>query len=162
MDELLAWSKDHLDHLDPVPENVALAPALAELATLYAPLAQRKNISLTVGCPPDLHCTTDPNFLRVILRNLLQNAIKFTPVSGQVTLAAEAGPDGKTTFRVQDSGPGLTTAQLALLLGANGPAPPSTDPAHGLGLRLTREFVAKLGGVLTATSVVGEGSVFWW
>ena len=105
---------------------------------------------------------TDPNFLRVILRNLVQNAIKFTPDGGRVSLVAEAGPAGRTTLRVADSGPGFSPAQLAQLLTPDGAtpanAPVPTDPTHGLGLRLTREFVAKLGGELRATSVPGVGS----
>ncbi len=162
MEELLAWSKDQLDGLDPVPENLALAPVLAELAALYAPLAQRKNIALTTACPPGLHLRTDPNFLRVILRNLVQNAIKFTPAGGRVRLeaAAETGPAGRVTLRVADTGPGLSPGQLAHVLAPSAAPLPPADPAHGLGLRLTQEFVAKLGGELRATSALGEGTVF--
>jgi len=166
MEELLAWSKDQLDGLEPVPENLALAPLLAELTALYAPLAQRKNIELITACPPGLHLRTDPNFLRVILRNLVQNALKFTPADGQVRIEAETEPNpaGRITLRVADTGPGLSPAQLAQLLAPAGSAeaapPPSADPAHGLGLRLTQEFVAKLGGELRAQSEPGAGTVF--
>ncbi|MDO7877216.1 tetratricopeptide repeat-containing sensor histidine kinase [Hymenobacter sp. ASUV-10] len=160
MEELLAWSKDQLDHLDPVAEDVAILPTLQELTALYEPLAQRKSIQLTMNCPPKLHYQTDPNFLRVILRNLAQNAIKFTPESGKVSLSAEAGPDSRLTLRVSDTGPGMDAAQLAQLLSAEGAKPAAGDPAHGLGLRLTQEFVEKLGGVLTVASEPGRGSVF--
>ena len=166
MDELLAWSKDQLDRLDPVPEDVALSPALAELLALYEPLAQRKNIQLSVSCPPDLRRRTDPNFLRVILRNLLQNAIKFTPAGGQVRLEADAAAGGTVALRVLDSGPGLSADQLAQLrahaTGTSGgqPAQPIPESGHGLGLRLTREFVEKLHGTFAAGAGPHGGSMF--
>ena len=162
MDELLAWSTNQLDRLDPVPEDVALSPALAELVALYEPLARRKNIRLSCACPPDLRRRTDPNFLRVILRNLVQNAIKFTPAGGEVRLEAAAAAGGAVALRVLDSGPGLSPAQLDRLLapatGAGGGGQPA--PGHGLGLRLTREFVQKLGGTLAAGPGPLGGSVF--
>ena len=160
MDELLVWSKNQLNRFDPVRENVALPAVLAELMALYAPLAQHKNIELRLACPPALHRRTDPNFLRVVLRNLLQNALKFTAPGGQVHLEAEAGPGEAVTFRVRDTGPGLAAERLAQLLAPGPAAGPATHPAQGLGLRLTREFVAKLGGTLSATSELGTGSEF--
>ena len=160
MEELLAWSKDHLDHLDPVAENVAVLSVLRELINLYEPLAQRKSIRLTMSCPPQLHCQTDPNFLRVIVRNLVQNAIKFTPDGGEVGLLAEAGTGNTLTLRVSDTGPGMGAAQLAQLLSSDGATPTTANPTQGLGLRLTREFVEKLGGQLMVDSAPGRGSVF--
>jgi|GEM_PF-1669007 len=160
MEELLAWSKDQLDHLDPVAEDVAVRPALQELMALYEPLAQRKNIRLTMSCPPQMYCQTDPNFLRVILRNLVQNAIKFTPDGGEVSLLAEAGVSNALTLHVSDTGPGMDATQMAQLLSTEGNKPVAGDPAHGLGLRLTREFVEKLGGQFTVDSAPGRGSVF--
>ncbi|MBO0357621.1 tetratricopeptide repeat protein [Hymenobacter sp. BT186] len=155
MDELLVWSKNQLDRLDLVGENVALPVLLAELHALYAPLAQQKHLDLQISCPPNLHRRTDPNFLRVILRNLLQNAVKFTPPGGQVRLDAEAGPGAAVTLRVRDTGPGMAASQLEQMLNA-----PASSSAHGLGLRLTQEFVRRLGGTLRAESVPGAGSVF--
>ena len=163
MDELLAWSKSQLDHLNPVDTAVDLPVALAELRALYLPLARRKGVALTVNCPPGLSRRTDPNFLRIVLRNLVQNAIKFTPAGGTVRLEAEAGTGDNVVLRVRDGGPGLAAAQLHWLLATDpGELPPAAadGPAHGLGLRLTREFVAKLGGTLSADSVPGLGSVF--
>lgn len=158
MDELLVWSKNQLDRIDVVDQDVALPALLAELHALYAPLAQQKQLDLQISCPPHLHRRTDPNFLRVILRNLLQNAVKFTPPGGQVRLDAEAGPGPAVTLRVRDTGPGLAAGHLAQLL--NGSGASATDPAHGLGLRLTQEFVRRLGGTLQAESAPGAGSVF--
>lgn len=159
MEELLLWSKDQLDQLEPERQLVRLPGVLVELAALYAPLAQGKNVALSVDCPPDLDCRTDPNFLRVILRNLVQNAIKFTPAGGQVSLAAAPGASGGVVLRVRDTGPGLTLAQLAHILSETNVGTLDFDPAHGLGLRLTREFVDKLGGTLTVNSVPGAGSM---
>lgn len=158
MDELLVWSKNQLDRIDVVGENVALPALLAELHTLYAPLARQKQLDLQISCPPDLHRRTDPNFLRVILRNLLQNAVKFTPPGGQVRLDAEAGPGSAVTLRVRDNGPGLAADRLAQLLKPSGNG--TSDSVHGLGLRLTQDFVRRLGGTLQAESVPGAGSVF--
>nr|WP_236050020.1 ATP-binding protein [Hymenobacter negativus] len=104
-------------------------------------MAQRKQVALAVACSPGLHCHTDPNFLRVVLRNLVQNAIKFTPAA--------------VCLRITDTGSGLEAARPAQLLSDT--APP---PTHGLGLRLTREFVQKLGGRLTVHSLSEQGTTF--
>jgi signal transduction histidine kinase len=113
-----------------------------------------------MSCSPQLHYRTDSNFLRVILRNLVQNAIKFTPDGGEVSVRAETDTAQRLTLRVSDTGPGMDAAQLAQLLSTENNKPTAGDPAHGLGLRLTQEFVAKLGGALTVTSEPGQGSVF--
>ena len=160
MDELLLWSKNQLDRFDPLPETVALPALLAELEALYAPLAQANHIALAVQCPPGLARRTDANFLRIILRNLVQNALKFTPAGGRVWLEAAAGPGAAVVLRVRDTGPGLPPELLAALLDPAAEVSAAAGPGHGLGLRLTQEFVAKLGGELRATSVVGVGSEF--
>ena len=150
MEERLAWSKDQLDGLEPVPGTLALAPLLAELTALYAPLAQRKNIELITACPPALHLRTDPNFLRVILRNLVQNALKFTPADGTVRLEAEINPAGRITLRVANTGPGLSSDNARVLGGTGlnavnvgiGTTTPSAslDVARGTGVNGTAIF----------------------
>ena len=98
---------------------------------------------------------TDPNFIRVILRNLVSNAIKFTPPGGTITLSG-LSRDNKVLLRVKDTGPGLTKAGIANIFEWNS----IRSDSSGLGLRLAREFAEKLGGAISVASTPGEGAEF--
>jgi signal transduction histidine kinase len=111
--------------------------------------------------PPDLVAVADLGLLTTVLRNLVGNALKFTPKNGQVHLLAHATPDGQVEFAVTDSGPGIAPDHLTELLTADQlPSTPGTngEPGTGLGLPLSARFVRLMGGELLITSAPGEGT----
>jgi signal transduction histidine kinase len=111
------------------------------------------------GALPAIH--TDPAKLRIVLKNLLDNAVKFTE-RGSITLTA-APRLGGVEVTVADTGVGIAPDALAYVFEAFRQGDGSTTRRHdgvGLGLHLVQRYVAVLGGTLDVTSAPGEGSTF--
>jgi len=84
-----------------------------DVVAAFAGLATRKDISLRRedrGAPP---VVTDPERLRRILENLVDNAVKYTPGGGSVAITTSAGPDGSARIEVADNGPGIAAEHQA-------------------------------------------------
>jgi signal transduction histidine kinase len=104
---------------------------------------------------------TDQDRLKQILMNLLSNAIRFTEV-GTVTLRARRN-GGRIAIAVEDTGVGIPADALELIFEEFRQVDSSPTRKHGgtgLGLAISRHFARLLGGDITVTSVVGEGSTF--
>jgi signal transduction histidine kinase len=147
-------------------EDFALADVVRELASTAAPLAARGGNALEVRADGDLgRMHADPTRLRQCLLNVLGNACKFTE-RGTVRLeagrAAEGGEDW-VTFRVSDTGIGMTPEELARIFQAFTQADLSSTRKYGgsgLGLAITRRLCRMMGGDITAASEPGKGSTF--
>jgi signal transduction histidine kinase len=143
---------------------MSMADVLDDCRALIEPQAQRSGISL--GFPvlegPVL-VQADPVRTKQVLINLLTNAIKYNRVGGQVAVRCTAAPGQPVRVSVDDTGPGLTLAQLDELfdpfnrLGQEGGAEPGT----GIGLVICKRLVEQMGGRIGADSTVGVGSCFW-
>jgi signal transduction histidine kinase/HAMP domain-containing protein/ActR/RegA family two-component response regulator len=143
----------------------------------FGHVATHQGLSFTVELAPDLppSISTDPDRLRQVLKNLLSNAFKFTE-EGHVSVRVSLAEDGWTqsseqlrhaasviSFSVSDSGIGVTGEQQQLIFEAFAQADGGTARQYGgtgLGLSISRELVRLLGGEITLTSVLGEGSTF--
>ncbi len=162
VDNLFQWARAQGGQLINRPEPLRVAFAVQSIGALYGPMAQLKGITLTVSTtPPDLVAVADLGLLTTVLRNLVGNALKFTPKNGQVQLLAEPTPDGQVAFSVRDTGPGFAPERLPALLTVDQlPSTPGTngEPGTGLGLPLSARFVRLLGGELLITSAPGEGT----
>ena len=130
--------------------------AVQSVVSLYEPVGRHKNLKIESVAAPDLVIQADLDLLTTVLRNLLGNAIKFTPSGGTVREAAEAlgtGNGGGVVFSVTDSGVGMSAAALAAVFGAarvTSQSGTAGESGTGLGLPLCRRFVALLGGELHA------------
>ncbi len=167
VDNLLHWARVQGGLVKSDPVRLRAATAVQSVVSLYEPVARHKRLTLTPDAPPDLGLTADLDLLTTVLRNLLGNAIKFTPAGGTVQVAATGGPGG-VTFSVTDSGVGMSADALAVVFGSGGGAPVTSqsgtagEPGTGLGLPLCRRFVALLGGELRAVpNAAGSGMRFW-
>jgi PAS domain S-box-containing protein len=126
------------------------------------PLAAERGLTLAIeSLPADTVVVTDEQKLHQVLVNLLANAVKFTD-AGSVTLTSRDGDGSGVVFEVRDTGVGIASEDLAAVfdefvqIHRDGGKPDGT----GLGLAISRRLADVLGGTLSATSVVGEGSVF--
>ena len=90
-------------------EPVDLSEVCRDLADLYGPLAEEKGLTFTSACPPRLVLQGNRHLLAQALANLLDNAIKYTPAGGRVTLSGQPGP----VITVADTGPGIPEASAA-------------------------------------------------
>ncbi len=129
--------------------------------------AASKNIQLVFDYAPDIpqYIQTDESKLLQVLLNLLGNAIKFTH-KGNVTLRVSGGAEEENSsqifFEVQDTGLGIAPQEINLLFEAFGQTETGrkSHQGTGLGLAISRKYVQLMGGDITVTSILGEGSRF--
>jgi signal transduction histidine kinase len=137
--------------------NELLAAMAAEVKPLLDAAGQR--IVIRNAGPADT-VTVDRDRIRHVFTNLLTNASKYSPEGSEVTLYAEAAPDGFMRFGVRDQGPGIPTASLPYVFEKFYRVPGETRKGAGLGLAIAREIVVAHGGSITCASVPGAGSDF--
>ncbi|HTH81854.1 MAG TPA: HAMP domain-containing sensor histidine kinase [Mucilaginibacter sp.] len=158
---LLYWSRSQQENANVSLTRLNLADNLSNTLAMAETLAAQKGIVFKCHIDPSLHAIGDTDMLQLVVRNLLQNAIKFTSPGGDVSIEAESDR-GFTRIYVKDSGKGIAADDLEAILSGN--TKPSFGTAGekgvGLGLTLCREFMERQGGSITAESVFGEGSVF--
>lgn len=146
------------------PQPVALADVVEPLVGGMRPQLTEKSLTLTTELPADLPLVhTDPARLGQVFRNLLQNAITYTPERGRITLSAQVQGD-EVLVQVQDSGPGLPPEHLPHLFDRFYRADESRNRATGgtgLGLAIVKALVEGMRGRVWAESIVGEGAQFW-
>jgi signal transduction histidine kinase len=142
------------------PEPVEIHELLTELLEQLPAAWRRPGVTLRVDAPPWLPVLlTDRGKLKTILRNLVHNALKFTP-SGDVLLAAASSGDGGVAFTVRDTGVGIPTDAMPYVFEMFRQVPGTGGGGVGLGLHIVRRFVAALGGAVEVTSTVGVGTSF--
>lgn len=141
------------------PEPGPLAPMVARAAAQYAPKARENQIRLTVG-PTEGEALFDPKWTEEALCNLLDNALKYTPDGGSVTV--EVRPyEMFTAVCVQDTGPGIPEEEQAKIFGRFYRAPGAYQAdGVGIGLYLTRQIAAGQGGYVRVNSAPSQGSRF--
>jgi signal transduction histidine kinase len=141
------------------PQPGAIAPVVERAAGQYAPRAAEKGIALTVG-RADGAAVFDPKWTEEALCNLLDNALKYTPAGGSVTVEVKNYPLF-SAVRVTDTGPGISEGEQAKIFGRFYRAPGSYQAEGvGIGLYLTRQIAEKQGGYVKVDSAPGRGSAF--
>ena len=125
-------------------------------------MAIRKNIELKRFIPDDLVIVADRNMIKTVLRNLISNAIKFTPKNGKVGVNALTN-DKYIEIAVSDNGIGMTKEIISKLFRIDSnhlTRGTENEKGTGLGLFLCKEFVEKHGGKIWVESEPGKGSIF--
>ena len=141
-------------------ETFALAPVVAGLVELYDAVAEDKNIRVRTDIDPAGQITADRNRLQLLLSNLLDNALKYTPNGGEVKIAAAFTPH-EVRISVADTGIGIDEADLPRIWDRLYRGDKSRSlRGLGLGLSLVKAFVEAHGGSATVESRAGRGSVF--
>ncbi len=167
---ILDLSKIEAGKMDLCLETFEIAPIIEEVATTLEPIIAKNKNTLVVNCPADIGSMhADITKIRQSLFNLLSNASKFTE-NGTITLSVERGsrentslPTSYITFKVADTGIGLTPEQQAKLFQAFSQADASTTRKYGgtgLGLAITQKFCQLMGGDISVESEIGKGTTF--
>lgn len=143
---------------EPAPsvEPVPLALIFENTRRMFETEAQQKGLALSIGTS-DLIVSTDAVSLIRSLSNLVSNAIKYT-ATGAVSVSGSQSADG-VVIAVQDTGPGLTADQIAVLRQAYRRGGEDTE-GEGIGLTSVQDIAAEQGWTLTIDSTPGEGSTF--
>jgi PAS domain S-box-containing protein len=159
---LLQWSRSQTGRIEFNSTKISLQNSVSENINLLLSNAQNKNISLTSNIDSEIFVHADEDMLNTILRNLLTNAIKFTPKEGKVSVSAEVNKNF-VAITVQDTGVGMdenTRNKLFRLDKTQSMVGTDNETGTGLGLLLCKEFVEKHGGNIKVESELGKGSKF--
>lgn len=162
LENLLQWSYSQMSGLKVAPTTIKLKSVMEGKINLFTEAAKAKHISIVNHVPAEIQVVADENQVRLILRNLIGNAIKFTPDGGKVTVSAIHN-DEQVIVKVTDTGIGIPPDRLAELFKPNTRV--STVGTHGekgtgLGLLLCYEMALRNNGKLTVSSSVGVGTTF--
>lgn len=170
INDILDFSKIEANKLELEIIPTAIATVVEFSAEIVRLSASEKKLHFVVDLAPEMHPYGyfDPVRLRQVLINLLTNAIKFTQ-EGEVRLVVhfETVPGtnrARYHFRISDTGIGITPEQQQKLFSAFSQADGSTTRRFGgtgLGLVISAQLVAMMGGKLSVNSVAGEGSTFF-
>lgn len=162
LQNLLQWSRSQTGRIEFNPTKILLKNLVNVNLELLQPTAANKEIQIKSEVVDDIYVQADEDMLNTIIRNLITNAIKFTPKGGTITIAAkEVGKYAEIS--VEDTGVGMSEATMANLfrldtthstLGTN------QEAGTGLGLILCKEFVEKHDGKIWVESKLGVGSKF--
>ncbi|MTB50821.1 HAMP domain-containing sensor histidine kinase [Lewinella sp. W8] len=161
LNQLLQWALLQTGMIPYAPEEVSVAQVFQDNLTLYREMANTKGISLTVSASEDLTVFSDPRAVATIVRNLLNNALKFTPPEGNVNLSAAVHHD-KILIEVTDTGTGMADGQLDQLFLRPQRSRQGTagETGAGLGLQLVRELTELNRGRIEVQSSLGTGTAF--
>jgi two-component system, sensor histidine kinase and response regulator len=160
LDNILNWSVTQLQGIRarPIPVNPGLI--VSEVFDLHSEIARVKNVFLNNDLDEALEVYADKDQIRLVIRNLVSNALKFTPAGGYVRIWGRV-KNQRATISVQDSGVGIAPADLGKLFvketlwSVNGT---NNEKGLGLGLLLCKEFIESNGGQLEVRSEPGVGS----
>ena len=163
LENLLEWSKirGDYDHFRPVPFH--LSRVVDDSIGLYHIKAWKQQMDVRNNIPHDLRVEGDQRMIRTVLRNLISNALKYTPQKGRISIDARLA-EGKMVISVSDNGRGMNKAQQEVLF--NGKVNESTkgysaEAGAGMGLLLSKELMEQHGEELRVQSQPGKGSVFY-
>jgi signal transduction histidine kinase len=162
LDNLLVWARSQTGGLEYKPEMVNLSEIVATNMAFFSESAKAKNIDVCSSVPSILEVYADYNMMSFIVRNLLNNAIKFSYPNGKIEIRANKRNDFHV-FTIQDFGTGMKTETMEKLFKIES-TNPSTGTANetgtGLGLLICKEFVEKNSGEIWVESEKGIGSSF--
>jgi signal transduction histidine kinase/DNA-binding response OmpR family regulator len=163
INNILDLSKIEAGKMDIFIEEVDVQALVKEVLSIVKPLADKNQNSIEVICPADIGTfRSDHTKVKQCLLNLLSNANKFTS-KGTLTLLVAREDNSRASFRVSDTGIGMTEEQLGQLFEAFSQTYASTTRRFGgtgLGLAITKHFCTMLGGNVTVESTPGTGSTF--
>ncbi len=163
-DNLIAWARNQMQNgLGINIQPVVLRMEIENICNSLQEVVKRKSIILKNLVPADVCILADRNHIQFILRNLLTNAIKFTPAGGRVELDSIQELDVHH-LTITDSGTGMDaeTIRNLFVLKNKASSKPGTEgeTGTGLGLVLVHDFVTLNKGIITVTSQEGSGSCF--
>lgn len=162
LENLLEWSRMQRGNISFTPKSIILDQFVNDEFELIKNNATKKSITLMQSIPKNLIVSADENMLSNIIRNLVSNAIKFTPREGFVKVTADA-KQGYVHISVSDSGIGIKPEAIGKLFKIETSFTTrgtENEKGTGLGLLLCKEFIEKHGGKIWVESEVGKGTKF--
>jgi signal transduction histidine kinase len=141
-------------------EEFELTALIRDACELFRPIADDKKINLKISLPESLILTSDRKKMQRIVTNLLENAIKFTPQNGTITVSA-AAQDGEVRIDFDDNGVGISENDLPRIFERFYRCDRSrSESGVGLGLSLVKAYTESINGTIRVESTLNQGSRF--
>lgn len=165
LENLLTWARSQTGNISLEIKHQDLLPIVSEDMAILHETAEKKGIALSLQVQPlvDTSAFVDANTVSTIFRNLISNAIKFTPHGGNIFVGIENKGMREIEVSIKDSGVGMTDAQMGKLFLINkNNSTPGTDSERGtgLGLVICQEFTDMNNGRIEVSSTIGVGTRF--
>lgn len=162
LDNLLKWTKSQTGRMNTVFQKVDISEVVLFASKMSDQVARVKNITVDYDVPESIQVNCDVDMVKTIMRNLVSNAVKFSPEGGRIVISVRETPT-HAVVSVRDFGVGIAAEDLPKLL--NPDVHHSTygtknEEGSGLGLQLCQDLTRRNGGEITIESKPGEGSTF--
>lgn len=159
LENLLMWSRSQLGHLDVNYERICLYDVIEDIRNLFSSNLKSKDIRLSNNLDETNELISDKNIIHTVLRNLINNAIKFTPFGGSIIVRLYKVELNKCTLEIEDNGVGIPEDKIERLFDIDDDyTTPGTEKEKGtgLGLVLCKELIEKIGGSINVTSNLAD------
>ncbi|WP_339626990.1 tetratricopeptide repeat-containing sensor histidine kinase [uncultured Maribacter sp.] len=163
LNNLLSWGQTQMNGSTTRPSSTKLDGIVEENIQLLSEIAESKSIKLINRIETNCQIWSDPNQVDIIIRNLLSNALKFTPNNGQIIIGAIQKLKTCEIY-VKDNGMGMTEETMAKIFQKDSTHTTygtNDEKGTGLGLSLCKEMVEKNNGKIWVHSALGKGSSFY-
>lgn len=163
LENLLEWAQMQQGLIPFNPENIQLNMIVEESMEMIQESTNLKGIEISTDIPEGIEVFADLKIMQTVIRNLVSNAIKFTPKGGKVSVLAKNTKENKVEISIRDTGIGMNQTMIDNLFrldiktnfsGTDG------EPSAGLGLLLCKEFIERHDGKISVESDIGKGSTF--
>jgi len=163
LENLLEWARMQQGLITFNREIAQLAPIVDESIAIILEPAKIKGIEIILDISADITVFADRNILQTVIRNIVSNAVKFTPKGGRIRVSAKVTDYNNVEISIKDTGIGMSNKMIDDLFrldvqtnrkGTEG------EPSSGLGLLLCKDFIEKHGGRIWVESEEGKGSTF--
>lgn len=163
LNNLLTWAATQRNGITAHIEKIVPGEIIKEVISVFETLAAKKCIDIAFDDTGEKPLMADANQLRIIIQNIVGNAIKFTPSGGNIKIYYTSN-NGYTNIHIQDTGKGMNEEKQAMLFKSFGSAVSTFGTARekgaGIGLMIVKEFVQQNNGKLSVNSIEGKGTTF--
>ena len=163
LNNLLSWGQTQMNGSMTKPALTTLETIVEENIALLSEIASNKSIKLINRVKPNTFTWSDSNQMDIVIRNLMSNALKFTPEKGMVTIGAVEKPNQWEIY-VRDNGVGMDEETMGKIFSKNSTHTTygtNDEKGTGLGLSLCKEMVEKNNGTIWVNSSPNKGSSFY-
>ncbi len=162
LDNLLKWTKSQIGRLNVVYQDTNLTEVAEGVIEIFSMMAKMKEITIKLEAPEKTMIYADIDMIKTVLRNLLSNALKFSPVNSEIVVRIYEN-DRDISIDVIDNGCGIEEKDQQKLLNLDthfSTFGTNNEEGSGLGLLLCQDFINKNHGKFWFTSKPGQGSTF--
>jgi len=160
LENLLEWSLAQTGNIVYMPSEIKIRYSVVDIISMTSTIQENKKIKIYNEIPEDLEILADINMMHTILRNIIMNALKFTPSEGQIWIRSRR-INNEVYIVIEDTGVGIPQEKLETLFDIskrNSTPGTNLEKGTGLGLLLCKEFVIKHNGRMEVESELDKGT----